>query len=358
MHGSKFHSCGTNTLRERPIYRYEHFISQKLANTATVAAVLLSASACDVAWGGASIALENPAPIPEVAADDITQAENVVEPLPTSDLLYLVRFVDDQGSVRVVAAAGLDGGLPTNLGLPQVIDDSYRVRFDSVFHTAGLELTLHAGGNRIGSVILDGTTTQPNGACQSVARGNALLLPGTPSPEYAFAWAGEGASGAAVAYLVSEPDTRMSTFGPVLAENLLRQGGETRPYLAQRAELVAVPWSGDERPAMAATYLVNDDLANEPPANAASSLFVLARFDRTRGYVPEWSEVRRYGNGRDREAFTYFGAMSSSAGRIDFVARHDGSTVRLAASVADEGERGIDWMEADGSCSAITLVGT
>ena len=84
---------------------------------------------------------------------------------------------------------------------------------------------------------------------------------------------------------------------------------------------------------------------------------VLARFDRTRGYVPEWSEVRRYGNGRDREAFTYFGAMSSPAGRVDFVARHDGSTVRLAASLADEGERGIDWMEADGTCSAITLVG-
>ncbi len=289
--------------------------------------MLLTASACDVAWGGASIALENPAPVPEVAADDLTQAENVVEPLPTGDLLYLVRFVDEQGGVRLVAAAVLAGGLPTSMELPQNIDDSYRARFDSAFNAAGRELTLHAGGNRIGSVILDGTNTQPNGTCQSVANGDALLLPGTTSPEYAFAWAGEGASGAAVAHLVLEPDTRMATFGPVLAENLLRRGGETRPYLAQRAELRAVPWVGDERPAMAATYLVNDDLASESPANAASSLFVLARFDRTRGYVPEWYEVRRYGNGRDREAFTYFGAMSS-----------------------------IDWIEADGACSAITLV--
>lgn len=158
-------------------------------------------------------------------------------------------------------------------------------------------------------------------------------------------------------YVQSETDTRMATFGPVLAENLLRQGGETRPYLAQRAELLAVPWAGDDRPAMVATYLVNDDLANDPPGNAASSLFVLARFDRTRGYVPEWSEVRRYGNGRDREAFTYLGAMAGSAGRVDFVIRHDGSGVSLAASVANNGERGIDWRENEGACSAITLVG-
>ena len=142
----------------------------------------------------------------------------------------------------------------------------------------------------------------------------------------------------------------------VLLFILLRQGGENRPYLAQRAGLQAVPWAGDDQPAMAATYLVNDGLANEPPANAASSLFVLARFDRTRGYVPEWSEVRRYGNGTDREAFTYLGAMAGSAGRVDFVTRHDGSGVSLAASVADEGGRDIDWTEGRGVCSALALV--
>ena len=118
----------------------------------------------------------------------------------------------------------------------------------------------------------------------------------------------------------------------------------------------AVPWAGDDRPAMAATYLVNDNLAEAPPANSASSLFVLARFNTVRGYVPEWSEVRRYGNGRDREAFTYLGAMAGSAGRVDFVTRHDDAGVRLVASVADDGERGIDWMEEDNTCSAISLL--
>ncbi len=345
----------STTGQERTIYRYEQSVSRNMM--AAVALLSLPLVACDFAWGGASIALENPAPVPDAEVEEVGRAENAIQPLPTGDLLYLVRFIDSEGGVRLVPAAGLVGGVPTDLGLPQMIDDSYRARFDSVFYAADLELTLHAGGHRIGSVIVDGTTALPNPACLSVAHGQALLLPGTSGPEYGFAWAGARAFGEAAPYVVSNPDRRMATFGPVLAENLLRQGGETRPYLAQRFELTAVPWAGDDRPAMVATYLVNDDLGNEAPANAASSLFVLARFDRRRGYVPEWSEVRQYGNGRDREAFTYLGAMVGSAGRVDFVIRHGGSGISLAASVADDGERSIDWTEDEGACSAITLVG-
>ena len=342
--------------REQTIYRDEHSVSRNMKVAAALLA--LPVAACDVAWGGASISLENPAPVPEALVEQVDGAESAIQPLPTGDLLYLVRFMDSEGAVRLVPAARLVGGIPTDPGLPQTIDDSYRARFDSVFFAADLELTLHAGGHRIGSVIVDGTTVLPNPACLSFGHGRALLLPGTPGPEYGFAWAGAGRSGEATPYVESTTDTRMAIFGPVLAENLLRQGGETRPYLAVRSELLAVPWEGDDRPAMVATYLVNDNLASEPPANAASSLFVLARFDRARGYVPEWSEVRRYGNGRAREAFTYLGAMEGSAGRVDFVTRHDGNGVSLAASVTDDGERGIDWMENEGACSAITLVGT
>jgi hypothetical protein len=67
-----------------------------------------------------------------------------------------------------------------------------------------------------------------------------LLRPDTEVPEYAFAWAGEGSAGEPVTYDIAATDTRMKTFGPVLAENLLRRGGENRPYLAQRAAMRAV----------------------------------------------------------------------------------------------------------------------
>jgi hypothetical protein len=277
-----------------------------------------------------------------------------VEPLPEGPLLYLVRLGSSTGEAEVVATASFRDGRPGGLGVPAAIDDAYRVRFDSAFYAPDTELTLHAGGQRVGSLIIDGGAVTPDLNCLSVATGRALLIPGSPVPDYAFAWHDGSPGGMAGAYPVLEPDDRMRTFGPVLAENLLRQGGENRPYLAQRAAMDGVAWPGDDRPAMTATYLVNDDLEREPPSNAASSLFVLARFESARGYVPSWSEVRRYGNGEDREAFTYLGAITGPAGRVDFVRRHTGTKISLAASL-DGDDREIDWSE-EGGCSALELV--
>lgn len=346
--------CASSSIyyRERAIYGHEESGSRVIAATILIGMIV---SGCDVAWGGASIALEKPAPAVDSTAAPV-EAVEIEEPLPAADLMYLVRFSGANGSVRVLATAALIGGVPTAIDLPPTIDDSYRVRFDSAFHSANRELGLHANGHRIGSIVLDGTTDVADGVCLSIAGGRALLPPGMAAPEVAFAWAGEGSLGSVALHSVPQPDDRMRTFGPVLAENLLRRGGESRPYLAQRVELEAVPWPGDARPAMAATYLVNDDLTRESPANAASSLFVLARFTPAGGYIPDWSEVRRYGNGASREAFTYLGAITTTAGRIDFVTRHGESGTALAASVDAEGEREIDWVE-EGACSSRLLAG-
>lgn len=312
-------------------------------------------AACDVEWGGATVALINPAPVPEPAPDTNAGQEEIIEPLPAGDLLYLVRFTDRDGAAEAIPIARMEADAPAALHAPAEMNASYRARFDSAFYAADLELPLHAGGHRIGTLILDGSARSPAAACLSVGSGRALLLPDTEVPEYAFAWAGEGAAGEPVTYDIAATDNRMKTFGPVLAENLLRRGGENRPYLAQRAAMRAVPWPGDERPAMAATYLVNDQIDGVAPANAASSLFVLARFDGRR-YVPEWSEVRRYRSGEGKEAFVYFGALAGPGGRVDFVTRHDGSTVRLAASVdRDDEDREIDWTEAP-SCPGLDVL--
>ena len=308
------------------------------------------------------MAFINPAPVPDPTAVTAPEAA-IVEPLPEGDLLYLVRLAGGaggdagaDGGARAVPIARMVDGIPADLGVPERIDDAYRARFDSAFYGAGIELSLHAGGHRVGTLILDGGGGPVGTGCLSVGTGRVLLLPDTDPPEYAFAWAGEGAAGSPITYDLADTDTRMRTYGPVLAEDLLRRGGERRPQLAQRAAMRAVPWPGDERPAMAATYLVNDDLGEEPPRSAASSLFFLARFDG-RQYVPEWWEVRRYDDAGEREAFVYFGGLAGPGGRVDFATRHDGSSVRLAASVDREGEdRGIDWIE-PARCPASSLLG-
>lgn len=315
----------------------------------------MSVAACDVEWGGATLALINPAPAtePESVADEGESGE-VIEPLPRGDLVYVARLNPlDATAANLVPVARMVDGAPASLDLPEEIDSAYRARFDSAFYAPGTELPLHAGGHRIGSLIIDGIVTGTDTRCPSVGTGRVLLLPDASPPEFAFARAGERASGVPAYYDRPATDNRMRTFGPVLAENLLRSGGEDRPYLAQRAFMQAVPWRGDERPAMAATYLVNDELDAVPTANAASSLFFLARFDG-RQYVAEWSEVRRYQDEDGKEAFVYFGALAGPRGRVDFATRHDGVSTRLVAS-ADraEDERTIDWTES-ARCPAVS----
>lgn len=270
--------------------------------------------------------------------------------------MYLVRASGADGGAEALPIAQLVDGAPGALDAPEQIDESYRARFDSAFYAAGTELPLHAGGHRIGTLIFDGGAGTTAAGCLSVGTGRILLLPEAGRPDYAFALAGERAAGSPITYDLADTDTRMRTYGPVLAENLLRRGGENRPQLAQLAAMRAVPWPGDERPAMAATYLVNDDLGPEPPRSRASSLFFLARFDG-RQYVPEWWEVRRYDGAEGREAFVYFGAYDGPDGRVDFATRHDGSSIRLAASLDREAsDRTIDWVEPD-RCAALSLLG-
>ena len=148
----------------------------------------------------------------------------------------------------------------------------------------------------------------------------------------------------------------MRTYSPILAEQLMRSGGESRPYLAQRADQRVVPWPGDPTPAFAATYLIGDQLDAPPPSGQAVSLFFLARFRAQGGYVPVWSDFHRYEGGSGKQVLTYLDAAATPAGRIDFVELRDGSGgIRIGGSI-DTGEtRQLDWNE-DAVCRSELLL--
>jgi hypothetical protein len=318
---------------------------------------LLCAAACDVEWGGTSVALIDPAPVPEPS--DTTATAVVEAPLPVGPLLYALRSTGSRTVYRVTPVARLIGDSLAPLGLPDDLSRDYRARFDSTFLARGSELVLQSGGRRIGSAVIGGTTAVGDVMCPSVASARVLVLPGETPPTSVFGVPSGLVLQAPGPLVVPQIDDRIRTFGPILAEELLRSEGETRPFLAQRASLTAVAYPGDQRPAMAATYLINDQLGEPPPAEEAVSLFYVARFEPASGYVPVWSEVRRYGDGRGRrEVFTWADAILVPEGRVDLVHRHGETGSVLAASPDEglEGQRRIVWVEGE-RCASERLLG-
>ncbi len=317
----------------------------RAARAAALVAAALS-TACDVEWGGASIRLENPAPERvELESGASVAVEQPPQPLPEGPLLFSVTVNPSTGTARAVPIARLGVQGPEPLALPDSWDDAWRARFDSAFLSSGRALELHSGGQRIGSLVLDGESVTPRRDCLPVASGRSLLPAGSRAPLRGFALASVGTPETPATPVQPDVDTRIRTFGPILAERLLQAGGETRPYLAQRADLRAVPWPGDAAPAMAATYLVNDQLDATASSGEATSLFFLARFDPGRGYVADWSELRSYGATSGREIFVYRDAIGPQGKRIDFVERRAEGPVLLAASPDVEGRREITWTE-------------
>jgi hypothetical protein len=330
-------------------------ISRRLRRLALASFLVAAAGGCEFEWGGASFHLEDPSPPPVEADVEELAAEEVELPLPAGPLLWAVRSTGAGGEAVAMPVARLENGVPRSLDFPEPPPEGYRARFDSAFAVRGTEMALGAAGSRIGSLVFSGPPRTVDAGCPSVVPARALLPPGVALPVISFGLGAGTSAGDVLAPRTPVVDDRIRTFGPILTEQLLRQGGESRPFLAQRADLVAVPWPGDNRPAMAATDLINDSVGADAHTGAATSLFFLARFGAT-GYVAEWSEMRTYSGSESREIFTWFAAVPGPNGRIDFAVRRDGPARLLVASTeSDEGERGIDWTEG-ARCPALELL--
>jgi hypothetical protein len=339
------------TVRVQGLLMGRRFVRSTLALS-----LLATLGGCEIEWGGATVHLEDPSPPPVESPAAEPSAERAEVPLPEGPLLWAVRSDGPGGEVLAMPVARLVDGVPTALEYPEPPPDGFRERFDAAFAAEGTELFLGASGIRLGSLVLSGSSRVLDAGCPSAVPARALVLPGTSLPSVSFALGPDlvfGSPGVPQSVLV---DNRVRTFGPILTEQLLRQGGEDRPFLAQRAVLEAVPWPGDERPAMAATYLINDSVEGPGPTGSATSLFFLARFGAS-GYVADWTEMRTYsGPAGSREIFTWLGATPVPGGRLDLAVRHDGATRRIVASVdSDDPNRGVSWTEG-ARCPALELL--
>lgn len=301
------------------------------------------------------MAFEDPAPREAPGLDSDTVAPRL--PLPEGPILFAVVAPPGGAPLRAMAIARFSGSVVSPLEFPAIADETFRARFDSVFLAPSAQLPLHADGRRIGTLVLGSERTVPRAACASVVEASALLVPGSSLPPLMLAVTAPLSAALPESLHPTEPNQRIRTFGPILAEQILREAGESRPFLARRASLAALDFEGDAAPAMAATYLINDKLGGPPPSGEAVSLFFLARFDPARGYVPVWSIFRRY-EAASREIYSYGTGMRGPRGRLDFLIRSDGTSRRLAASAdtgAEGGARRVEWVEA-GECPSLDLL--
>lgn len=295
---------------------------RRRARNALLLSGILLVAACEVQWGGARMAVEEPAR-PGAEASDSAAAEERTLPLPRGPLLVLVR-IGEGGAARALPVARLETGRPAPLGWPEDPPSDYRERFSSAFLAAGTELPLHFAGFRVGSLIVGESGGGVNAGCPPSPHGRALFPPGVRPPTYAFAVT--PADGEGLPQAVSAPDVvrDLRVFAPILAERILRDAGVERPFLARQVDLQAVDFPADERPGFAATYVINDTLAaGPPPTGGSASLFFLARYRPAEGYVPAWSWVREYDAASGKELLTYLGWTSTPAGRLYVVRRTD-----------------------------------
>lgn len=326
-----------------------------LAPSVAVLAAALATGACEVQWGGGRVALEDPSPPQPEAAGEETEAPPA--PLPDAPLLYFARLrTDGAGVVAPIARLGADS--VKALDAPRPPTEEYRERFEAAFLQPGTELALVAGGRRIGSLVV-GEPASEHPRCLFVSHVQAILPPGAAVPEAGFALPLELAPERIGRVPGREPTSRMTTFGPVLAEQLLRADGIPRPYLAQRMSLAAVA-GPDTALELAATYLINDSLRVGAPQGEAVSLFYLARREPTRGYVPVWREVRAYAEAGNKEAMVYVDWLEAGGTRFDFVNIIGGTEERLSVSRAPPdwrdrmglAERRFEWVE-PAECPAV-----
>lgn len=323
----------------------------RLIGLASVLPLLAVLAACEVEWEGAEVTVERPV-TPADTATGPPAGEPELPDLPTDPLLYRVR-VGTGGEVLATPLAALRGDGLDTLELPEDVPESWWRRFDSTFLAPGRELELHAGGTRLGSLVI-GEIAEPSGPrCPGTSSGRLLLPPGSPVPTTAFALPRSGPAGAArTPAAPAEASDRTDVFGPILAERLLQEAGVEQHFLAQETDLRPVSL-GESDPGMAATYLIRDSLAPGAPEGEAVSLFYLARAEPGEGYVVDWSRVARYGTAEEKEVYRHVESLRLASGRVDVLRRYDGTGTRLVAAWADGegGEREIHWTES-GLCTS------
>ncbi len=222
--------------------------------------VMLLAGCDNVDWGGADVAVVPPPPKADAAGEAAGPTD---ERLPEGPVVYHVAPGDGTATLTPIGEIGRDTLRPVRARADWEL---YGRRFIATHLRAGSEFALYRSGARVGTFVLEDAAVPPEGVCPRVPRGRGVLelASGMDSiPEFlALAKAHAPPDVGRDIAAAPQPDRRMQILGPILAERLLRARGAPLPgnWSRAMAQLKPFPAAGQEDPAFAATFLVDDTL--------------------------------------------------------------------------------------------------
>lgn len=243
--------------------------------------MIVASAGCDnVEWGGAEIRLQPPSPATATVADDTLSTEPGAPPpppLPEGAVLFM--GTRDGARVTLRPVAELRGDTVAAL-----LDDDVAPGFAEHFRARrlqpGTELVLFAGGSRVGTVMAD-TSAVVTGACgvhPTVSGLAELLLPASQATRFLALARDRVPDATHGAYTTGPPTADHQGISLNLASRvILREEAYWPDDLGDaRADLQVIPLPETGDPAIAATFMFRDRLAEEPAENAlAYSLFVM-----------------------------------------------------------------------------------
>lgn len=251
--------------------------AHRSSSVTLVALIVLALTGCDnIDWGGVDVAVVEPPPRGSALEGD--DAERELGPLPDGPVLYYVRG-DSAGGV-IVPVGEIAGDSLISLGTG-ADPDLYGQRFISEHLRRGAEFTLFRRGSRVGTLVVQNAEVPEATTCRRlpVARGT-LEIGRRDSTTAGFEFIALAKSAAPEGQRPTVP-VRASgghmRVAPILAERALRARNSQLPgnWGAAMAQLQPFPVSTSGDAGMAATFLVDDQLAvgND---DTGYSLFMIA----------------------------------------------------------------------------------
>ncbi|UCC71752.1 MAG: hypothetical protein JSV86_15450 [Gemmatimonadota bacterium] len=257
---------------------------------------------CDVEWGGISVELREPA---IETADTSALPDSVVETpplaLPSGPLLFHVRRTDELGRAGIEPVAELQEGELRPVG-PLLAERAgeYVSDFIARYYQSDQAYTLFRGSTRVGTFYVGAPAVQGSGLCLELrARGRIELRPQADTLSEFLAWP-PGVRTGADSLVVPDYRSDMVSLSQVLARLGVRDR-EIPGVWRFRAptDLRAVQVGSGPR-GFAASFTVGDALEAGPPPDSAGVLFIVADYDRSRGYFPLYFDAAWYGPGQKR----------------------------------------------------------